>query len=231
MDSNDTIMIVLAEHIVDKISALCRTLVLLKKAYARIHIANVDATTSNSTDTYESTIYWKQTVDDMLITKGTLLCELTHYSADDLRKRMVDIIDMQYREFVAALMVLMMQEELTHYRIGTEPGRITVDLTLIDSVYTGPSIKQIVEQVARYYGIDTSAIMGKNRNAAVPRKVAIYLIRKLTTCSLDNIAKELGRDRSMVLYALHKIDRDLQAGNDELKIAVREITKQLNELI
>ena len=31
--------------------------------------------------------------------------------------------------------------------------------------------------------------------------------------------------------ALHKIDRDLQAGNDELKIAVREITKQLNELI
>ena len=78
MDSNDIIMIVLAEHIVDKISALCRTLVLLKKAYARIYIANVDATTSNSTDTYESTIYWKQTVDDMLITKGTLLCELTH---------------------------------------------------------------------------------------------------------------------------------------------------------
>lgn len=231
MDSNDTIMIVLAEHIVDKISALCRTLVLLKKAHARIHIANVDATTSNSTDTYESTIYWKPEMDDLLIAKETLLCELIHCSADDLRKRITDIIDMQCREFAAALMVVMMQEGLTNYRIKTEPGRITVDLTLIDSVYTGPSIKQIVEQVARYYGIDTSAITGKDRKAAIPRKVAIYLIRKLTTCSVDDIAKELGRDRSMVLYALHKIDRDLQAGNDELKISVREITKQLNELI
>ena len=231
MDSNDIIMLVLAEHIVDKISALCRTLVLLKKTHARIHITNVDASTSNKADIYESTIYWKEAMDDVLITKGTLLGELTHCSAYDLRKRMADIIDMQYRELVAALMVVMMQEDLTNYRIKTESGRITVDLTLIDSVYTGPSIKQIVEQVARYYGIDTSAITGKDRKAAIPRKVAIYLIRKLTTCSLDNIAKELGRDRSMVLYALHKIDRDLQAGNDELKIAVREIIKQLNELI
>ena len=231
MDSNDTIMIVLAENIIDKISALCRTLVLLKKAHARIHIANVDATTSNSTDTYESTIYWKQAVDDLLIAKETLLCELTHCSADDLRKRITDIIDTQCREFAAALMVVMMQEDFTHYRIKTEPGKITVDLTFIDSAYSGPSIKQIVEQVARYYRIEASAIMGKDRNAAIPRKVAIFLIRKLTSHSLNDISKELGRDQSMVLYALRKIDRDLQARNDELKIAVREITKQLNELI
>lgn len=231
MDSNDIIMLVLAEHIVDKISALCRTLVLLKKSQACIHIAKVDASTSDSSDTYESTIQWKQTLDDVLIDKRTLLCELTHCSADDLYKRMADIIDTQYRELVAALMVVMMQEELTNYHIKTEPGRITVDLTLIGSAYTGPTIKQIVEQVAQYYRIEASAITGKDRKAAIPRKVAIYLIRKLTTCSLDDIAKELGRDRSMVLYALHKIDRDLQAGNDELKIAVREIAKQLNELI
>ena len=231
MDSNDIIMLVLAEHIVDKISALCRTLVLLKKSQARIHIAKVDASTSDSSDTYESTIQWKQALGDVLISKGKLICELTHCSADDLYKRMVDIIDMQYRELVAALMVVMMQEGLTNYRIKTEPGRITVDLTLIDSVYIGPSIKQIVEQVARYYGIEVSAIMGKDRNAAMPRKVAIYLVRKLTTCSLDDIAKELGRDRSTVLYALHKIDHDLKAGKDELKTAVREITKQLNKLI
>lgn len=231
MDTNDIIMLVLAEHIVDKIAALCRTLVLLKKTRARIHITNVDASSSNITDTYESTINWEWEMEHVLITKRTLLCKLTHCSGDDLRKRMTDIIDIQYREFVAALMVAMMQEGLTNYRIKTEPGRITVNLTLIDSAYTGPSIKQIVEQVARYYGIEASALTGKDRNAAMPRKVAIYLIRKLTTCSLDDIAKELGRDRSMVLYALHKIDRDLQAGNDELKIAVREIAKQLNELI
>lgn len=231
MDSNDTIMLVLAEHIVDKISALCRTLALLKKTHARIHICNVDASSSNNTDTYESTIDWKQATDDMLITKGTLLSELTHCSADDLRKRTADIIDMQYREFVAALMVVMMQEGLTNYRIKTEPGKITVELILMDSVYTSPSIKQVVEQVARYYGIDASAIMGKDRNAAMPRKVAIYLIRKLTTHSLDDIARELKRDRSTVLYAIRKIDRDLKAGNDELKIAVKEITKQLDELI
>lgn len=231
MDSNDIIMLVLAEHIVEKLSTICRTLVLLKKPRVRIHICNVDTSTSDNTDTYESTILWDQALNKVLITKGKLLCELTHCSTDDLRKRMADIIDMQHRELVAALMVVMMQEGLTNYRIKTEPGRITVDLTLIDSAYSGPSIKQIVEQVARYYGIEASAIMGKDRNAAVPRKVATFLIRKLTNYSLNDIAKELGRDQSMVLYALRKIDRDLQTGNDELKIAVREITKQLNELI
>ena len=46
MDSNDIIMLVLAEHIVDKISSLCRTLVLLRKTHVRIHITNVDAYTS-----------------------------------------------------------------------------------------------------------------------------------------------------------------------------------------
>ena len=231
MDSNDIIMLILAEYIVDKISALCRTLVLLKKTHARIHITNVDALSRNNTGVYESTIDWKQATDDVLIVKGTLLGELTHCTTDDLRKRMAGIIDMQCREFVAALMVVMMQDGLTNYRIETEPGRITVELILMDSVYTGPSIKQIVEQVARYYGIDASAIMGKDRNAAMPRKVAIYLIRKLTTHSLDDIARELKRDRSTVLYAIRKIDRDLKAGNDELKIAIREITKQLDELI
>jgi hypothetical protein len=224
-------MLVLAEHIVDKISALCRTLVLLKKTHARIHITSVDASTSNSMDIHESTIRWKQAMDDVLIARGTLLCELTHCSSNDLHKRMESIIDTQYRELVAALMVVMMQEDLTNYRIKTEPGRITVDLILIDSVYTGPSIKQIVEQVAQYYGIDTSAITGKDRNAAMPRKVAIYLIRKLTTHSLDDIIREFNRDRSTVLYALHKIDHDLKAGNAKLKVAIIEITKQLDELI
>ena len=52
MDSNDIIMLVLAEHIVDKISALCRTLVLLKKTRARIDITDVDASTSNKADIY-----------------------------------------------------------------------------------------------------------------------------------------------------------------------------------
>lgn len=231
MDTNDIIMLVLAEHIVDKISALCRTLVLLKKTHARIHITNVDAPSSNITDTYESTINWEQEMEHVLIAKRTLLCELTYCSGDDLRKRMLDIIDMQYREFVAALMVVMMQEGLTNYRIKMESGKITVELTLMDSAYTSPSIKQIVEQVARYYGIETSAIMGKDRKAAIPRKVVIYLIRKLTTNSMEDIARELRRDRSTVLYALRKIDHDLKVGNDELKIAVREITKQLNELI
>ena len=231
MNSNDIIMLVLAEHIVDKISALCRTLVLLKKPHARIHITNVDAATSNSTDTYESTIRWKQTMDDVLIAKGTLLCELTHCAADDLCKRMADIIDTQYRELVAALMLVMMQEELTNYHIKTEPGRITVNLILIDPAYTGPTIKQIVEQVAQYYRIEASAIMGKDRNAAIPRKIAIYLIRKLTNYSLDDIAKEFGRGHSTALYALRKIDHDLKSGNDKLKVAITETTKQLNEVL
>ena len=56
MDSNDIIMLILAEHIVDQISALCKTLALLKKKYTRIHITNVDASTSNDADIYESTI-------------------------------------------------------------------------------------------------------------------------------------------------------------------------------
>lgn len=141
METNDIVMLVLAEHIVEKLSTMCSTLVLLQKPQARIHIANVDTATSDSAGTYESTIRWNQALDDVLIAKGKLLCELTRCSADNLYKRMADIIDTQYRELVAALMVVMMQEELTNYHIKMEPGRITVDLKLSDSAYTAPTIK------------------------------------------------------------------------------------------
>ena len=230
MDTNDVIMLVLAEHIVEKLTSTCRTLVLLKRSFARIHIANTDVPVCESVVAYESTIRWDQILDDVLASKKKLMCELTHCTVDNLRNKMTDILETQYRELVAAIMVVMMQKEITDYHIKMETGNITIDFKLLPVAYNPPTMKQIVEQVARYYGIEMAVIWGGNREATMPRKVAIYLVRKLTNHSLEDIAKEFRRDRSMILYAIRRIDHEIKSGNEGLKSAIADIAKQFNEL-
>ena len=126
-------MLVLAEHIVGKITVMCRTLILLKRPYARIHISNTDVSTCNGIATYEETIQWEQVVEEVLSAKGKRLSGLTHSTTADLVSSMTGILETQYRELVAGLMVVMMHEDITDYHIKMESGKITIDLKLLSA--------------------------------------------------------------------------------------------------
>ena len=69
------------------------------------------------------------------------------------------------------------------------------------------TIEHIAEVVTRAYGVRLAELQGKRRTQAivVPRQICMYIARRLTGLSLENIGGYFGgRDHSTVLYAVDK---------------------------
>lgn len=71
----------------------------------------------------------------------------------------------------------------------------------------------IIEIVAEHFNVTPTEIIStkKSRNIAFPRQVSMYLCRKLTDVSLNDIGKKLGnRDHTTVLHGINKIEKDMK---------------------
>lgn len=90
----------------------------------------------------------------------------------------------------------------------------------------------IISVVAEHFGITADDITSKRRNSefVLPRQICMYLCRKLTDESLQNIGKALGKkDHTTVIHGIDKITDDMQV-NEELKNKIDIITKKINPL-
>ncbi len=72
----------------------------------------------------------------------------------------------------------------------------------------------IIETVANNFHLTVAGLVSKERDkeTILARRVAMYLLRRETNCSLAQIGKELGgRDAAAVTRACHKITNDIDA--------------------
>ena len=84
---------------------------------------------------------------------------------------------------------------------------------------------KILEAVASTSGISMDELVGQNRSAkiAIPRQLAMYLLREFNEISLPQIGEILGgRDHTTVMYAIKKIEED-----DKLKKRAEGIWQNL----
>jgi chromosomal replication initiator protein len=91
------------------------------------------------------------------------------------------------------------------------------------------SIDEIVKSVATKFNIKISDLKSekKNKNLVLPRQIAMYLARKLTSESFPDIGMKIGgKDHSTVIYAFNKIKRHLE--NDE---KTRKVTEEIEDLL
>jgi chromosomal replication initiator protein len=75
----------------------------------------------------------------------------------------------------------------------------------------------IQKYVADHYSLKISELKAKNnsKSIAVPRQIAMYLIKSLTGASLPEIGKEFGgKHHSTVIHSIRKID-DLRKQDPE----------------
>jgi len=89
--------------------------------------------------------------------------------------------------------------------------------------------KQIVQAVARAYGVQIEQLLGRDRTReiALPRQVAMYLLREEANVSLPQIGEALGgRDHTTVMYACEKV-ADLIERDDRLRRQVIQIRENL----
>ncbi|MCX7765587.1 MAG: chromosomal replication initiator protein DnaA [Candidatus Sumerlaeia bacterium] len=92
------------------------------------------------------------------------------------------------------------------------------------------NIDQIIRIVAEYFDIRPQDILGdsRERRFAIPRHIAQYLARELTSLSLPQLGRIFGnKDHTSILHAWRKITI-LLGKDDNLKNTINYLTKQLN---
>ncbi len=85
-------------------------------------------------------------------------------------------------------------------------------------------VGEIIEAVAKYYSISPSDLYGDSRkeNLLLPRQIAIFLIKKLTSLSFTSIGDKLGKSHTTVMRSIIRVESLLKK-DTVLKEQIKEI--------
>jgi len=136
-------------------------------------------------------------------------------------------IQSNIRELEGALTRVLAYSEL----IGQPLSMQLVNVALADLLPKRSKLEptQVLYAVAAAFGIDAKELLGKDRSReiALPRQVAMYLMREEANFSLPQIGEALGgRDHTTVMYGCDKI-ADLIERDDRLRRQLIQIREQL----
>jgi chromosomal replication initiator protein len=116
------------------------------------------------------------------------------------------------RELEGSLVRIGAHASLTKREINMDLAR-EVLAHLIDNAERVISPDAVIKAVAEFYSVKVSDLRSdrKHKVIALPRQVAMYLIRSMTRCSLPDIGLRFGgRDHTTVMYAVKKIDKKVR---------------------
>lgn len=125
-------------------------------------------------------------------------------------------IDSNTRELEGAITKLQGQAMLTGGVIDMEMAK----LALGEAETRGEkrvTIQAIIDTVVKYYNIKLSDLQSKKRNQSIafPRQICMFLARKHTRYSLEEIGGYFGgRDHTTVLHGVRQIDRSMKVDRD-----------------
>jgi len=147
---------------------------------------------------------------------------------DEILEIIADRIQSNIRELEGAFNRIVAFAELS----GSPITPKLTDIALADLLPPVTEIKpdQIVDLVAEAFNLSRERLISRDRSRAValPRQVAMYLLRRETDISLPQIGKELGgRDHSTVMYAIDKITELLEE-DKRLRKQVVQIRQKLH---
>lgn len=136
-------------------------------------------------------------------------------------------IQSNIRELEGALTRVLAFCDLSNLPLSTA----LVETTLADMTPRPAALTpdRIIRAVAEHFGIDEDRLLSRDRSqeVALPRQVAMYLIRAETHASLPQIGSALGgRDHTTVLYGCDKIAERLET-DESLRRQVLAIREQL----
>ena len=103
--------------------------------------------------------------------------------------------------------------------------RITKEIIDSEKAYAP---EYIIAKVADFYDITPDEVIGKGKtkNVANARQMSIFLIRKLTGLTLEQIGEVMNRDHSTVLHSIRKVEESLQ-NDPKLVDTVHDITANI----
>jgi chromosomal replication initiator protein len=134
------------------------------------------------------------------------------------------------RELMGCLNRVIAYAELNGLPLTVDLAHEALDEVFLNTRRRDLSAMQILEAVAQQYGLVVDDLQGKSRSqvVALPRQIAMYLIREETGASLSEIGQELGgRDHTTILYGCDKISKEIEI-NARLRREVLSLREQLH---
>ena len=93
-----------------------------------------------------------------------------------------------------------------------------------------PTPEAILDYISKFFALEEHIIRGQQRirDAVTARQIAMYLIRSMTSLSLDDIGKVFdNRDHSTVLYSIQQVEKKMKK-DPAFAEAVKEIKTNIN---
>lgn len=133
------------------------------------------------------------------------------------------------RELEGALMRVVAFASLNNVEVNR-----SVAAKALSEIFTPNTVQldmsDILRSVASFYGVTPEALKGtgRAREIVIPRQMAMYMIRELTTHSLPEIGQFFSRDHSTVLYAIQKMTEQIQKDTELSKVA-QQLSQRLKQ--
>jgi chromosomal replication initiator protein len=101
-----------------------------------------------------------------------------------------------YASLTGKDITLALAQDVLRSIIGSEEKAVTIDT--------------ILKFVADFYGVRPSELKtaSNSRTIVIPRQVAMYLCKTLTSASLPDIGRAFGKHHSTVLHSIRKVEDD-----------------------
>ncbi|MCB9898059.1 MAG: chromosomal replication initiator protein DnaA [Planctomycetes bacterium] len=144
---------------------------------------------------------------------------------EDVLNYLAEHIDRNIRELEGAVTKVVGYAQLIHRTIDLDLARKALGQAGDSSATRMTGIDRILEVVCAQFDVRPSDLGGRKRTQSVafPRQVCMYLARRLTPLSLEEIGVRIGgRDHSTVLYAVNKV-RDRAATDSRFAQLMNEL--------
>ena len=152
--------------------------------------------------------------------------------SDDLCAYIANKLKTNIRQLEGVVKKLMARYNLTKEKPTLSIVNESISDILNDDTPPELTVEKIVDEVSRTFGVDSDDLRSqKSRRANInkPRQIAIYIVRELTTLSMENIGKEFGnRHYSTIVYTVQQVEKDIK-NDPSLRDTVEDIIKNIRE--
>ena len=153
------------------------------------------------------------------------------YISEEVIDYIANRIKSNVRELEGALTKVISDSQIRNCPITIELADNAIKTILPDDGIIKITPDKIIEKVCVYYNITKENLLGKTKtkNFTVPRQVAMYLCKTLTTFNFVELERYFDKDRTTIMYSVNKME-DLMLENDVLRSDINYIKKDLNSL-
>lgn len=145
----------------------------------------------------------------------------------DVRQFIAENITSNIREIEGAILKIKEDAMINNNKINLDIAKNVLYEHIKDK--KNINIEKILKTTARHFGANTMKLLSKNRSKSItiPRQIAMYLARKLTNLSFNEIGGYIGgRDHSTVMYSYKKIKYS-QSKDKELMLLLKRIENDI----